>query len=80
MSAKYDELLVQVDTLTEGRKADRKYVQLLENRIETLERNIRETCLEIRNVPQKKRESNKDLLNIVKNTCDFLKVPIKTQT
>lgn len=77
MSAKYDELLVQVDTLTEGRKADRKYVQLLENRIETLERNIRETCLEIRNVPQKKGETNKDLLNIVKNTCDFLKVPMQ---
>lgn len=69
MSCRYDELLIRFDRLEEERKTDQKYIKQLENKIESLERGGRMSCVEIMNIPYSKGETKHDLFNIVSRTC-----------
>jgi hypothetical protein len=48
-------------------KKDREYIDILENRIEDLQRSNRKNCFEMKNVPRKIQESRSDLIGMV--TC-----------
>lgn len=77
MSEKYDELLNKFNLLTDERTADRKYIQLLENKIENLDRNFRSTTIEIRNISYVKGESKSDLINIVINAGKVINTAVR---
>lgn len=77
MSLKYDELLERFNSVEEERKLDRKRILYLENKIESLERNNKISCIELNNIPIKTNESKSDLLKIVQNTGTLLNIPIQ---
>lgn len=69
MSHKYDEFLTRIKTLEDAKKEDRKYINLLEQKIENLERKTRSSGIEIRNVPKckpDKPETKTELCELVK--------------
>lgn len=77
VSAKYDELATKVSSLEEERKHDRAYIKDLETRVEILERQIKSSSLELRNVPCQKNETREYLLNIVKATGSALDIRVE---
>lgn len=76
LAHKYDSLQSKIDKLESDRNADIQYVRNLEDKIETLERNNRSTCLEIRNIPTFPSESKSSLLETFIKTCGVLSVPV----
>lgn len=67
LSVKYDEMKASLDRCEQERKKHLSYIGALEDRVEYLERNSRNTSIEIRNVPQTPSENKQSLVNIVKN-------------
>lgn len=59
MSEKYDSVLEKLQQLEEGRIKDKRHIQLLEDKIELLERKNKGTGLEVRNVPRMTNDPNK---------------------
>ncbi|CAG4967422.1 unnamed protein product [Parnassius apollo] len=72
MSEKYDTLLSSVQSLQDENKAYRKRIEMLEEKIEGLERSSHSYRIELRNVPKKDRESKEDLLNILVKTAEII--------
>lgn len=82
MSNKYEDMRTKVETLEAERKADRKYILTLENKLEMMERRTRQSNLEIRNVPKiptnpESRETKKDLVSVIQNMGNFLNIKLK---
>lgn len=65
MSTKYDEVLERMKQIESSRLEDRKYIQQLEDKVEYLEKRSRYASVEIRNIPNKEKESKQDLLSTV---------------
>lgn len=79
MSLQYDNLLTKVDSLESGRADDRKRIQFLEGKIDSLERNLRSSSLEIRNVPAQSHESKSSLMTLIQEAGKTLNVMIQPQ-
>jgi chromosome segregation ATPase len=62
LAAQTDELKKQVDKLEADKKEDREHINLLEEKMEDLQRENRKRNLEIKNVPKLEKESRSDLL------------------
>lgn len=75
-AAKYDEIMTKMKQIQDDKLEDRKYIASLEDKIEQLERQSRNTSLEIRNIPKKMPESKQDLVSLVSNIGQVLKSPI----
>ncbi|CAB3261585.1 unnamed protein product [Arctia plantaginis] len=67
LSAKYDEIKTKLDKCEKERGNHLSYIRELENRVEYLERNSRNTSIEIRNIPKIPSESKQSLVQLVKN-------------
>lgn len=91
MSNKYDELLKKFTILEEEREKNRHYIKSLENRIEFLERNLRSSSIEIKNIPKSPRETKADMISVVQkigkvidedinslDICDVRRINTKT--
>ncbi|XP_059049922.1 uncharacterized protein LOC131844943 [Achroia grisella] len=78
MSSKYDGLLDRVTLLEEERKRNINLISLLENKLENMERNLKSSSIEMRNVPQQRNETKEDLLNLVKVTGSALNISLQT--
>ncbi|CAK1581466.1 unnamed protein product [Parnassius mnemosyne] len=76
LSEKYDGLINKLDKLESEKKANMQYIQLLEKKVEKLERNHCSTSLEIRNVPKKTYETKENLSDIVITSGQQLKLDI----
>lgn len=81
MSDKYDALLEKLHNLEEDRVRDRKYISQLEEKVEALERKLRSTGLEIRNVPKTVQDGNKfetkeDISSFVINLAKTIELPL----
>ncbi|KAL4702849.1 hypothetical protein ACJJTC_001995 [Scirpophaga incertulas] len=76
LSKKYDDLCTQLNGYQEKTKEYNDRFEKLENKCEELERNSRNSTLEIRNVPIKTKMSQEDLLQIVFSICRELSVEI----
>lgn len=70
-SEKYDELLLRFKTLEEEKKEDRKFINFLEDKVESLERKSLLTSIEIRNIP--KATANNDPLQHKLELCQLVK-------
>lgn len=77
ISAQYDTIKIKMEHYEEERRKDQTYIQTLKQKIETLERNTRNTSIEVRNVLRTNRETKSDLFTIINNLTDILQVPIK---
>lgn len=82
MSNKYDEMLKRIEALEKDKRDDKKIIQSLEDKIETLERKSRSSCIEIRNLPSRpsienKPETKEDLCNIIKTLSNTLNVKLE---
>lgn len=72
MSERYDTILSNVQSLQEENKSYRKRIEMLEDKIDGLERSSHASRIELRNVPQKDRETKNDLLNMLVKTGEVL--------
>lgn len=80
MSSKYDDFLFRIEALETKSREDKKYINLLEDKIESLERKARSSGIEIRNVPKvntDKPESKDDLCNLVQSMGESINIDIK---
>lgn len=78
VNGKYDDLLKEFNKLTSERKENLAYIQILEEKVENLERAQRSSCLELRNIPITLKETKEDLSKIVIDTGNSLNVSINT--
>lgn len=76
LGQKYDEMVSRIDSLEREKSADRKYIQILEARMDQLDRSLRSSSIEVRNVPKKTGESKEDLLNLIGRVGSALSVPL----
>ena len=76
ISKKYDDLMVDFNKLSTERTNHLAYIQVLEEKVEHLEKHQKASCLELRNLPLSPHESKQDLIKIVINTGKTLNVPI----
>lgn len=65
LAAQNEELKKKVDKLEHDKKEDREYINLLEEKIEDLQRDGRKKNLEIKNVPKIENETRGDLIDMV---------------
>lgn len=79
MSNKHDEFLSRISVLETERKEDKTKIQILEEKIETLERKSRAASIEIRNIPKNNGESKDNLCDFVVKIGNTLNIDIKTQ-
>lgn len=77
LAEKHDQLRVRVEQLEVGRKADAQYIKTLEDRLDSLDRGSRSTCLEIRNIPAPSGETKTALLETFMDTTKALNVPVQ---
>ncbi|CAG9138041.1 unnamed protein product [Plutella xylostella] len=79
ISQKYDEFKLQLEKLERDHAKSHEYIQSLEEKIDTLERGQRSTCLEIRNIPCNKPETKEMLLKTVTEISRKLNVKMDSQ-
>lgn len=77
LSQQYNMMKEKVDRLEQDRKSTQAYILVLEEKVEAMERNGRNSSIEIRNVPAKKPESYEDLKKIVTSLGQSLGVSIQ---
>lgn len=74
LSQKYEDTLKRLDCLEIEKKNSDSKIALLETKVELLERQIKGTSIEIRNIPQEPNETREDLRNFLKKSADTLDV------
>lgn len=77
ISQKYDEMLLRTEQIEAERKADRIYINQLEDRVENLERMMNMSKMEIKNIPKMQGETKDDLRKLVTETACFLEIPLQ---
>lgn len=82
MSDKYDTVLEKIQFLEEERVQDKRNICMLEEKIEGLERKLRSSGLEIRNVPgistnDKRPESKEELCGLIKSVAKAVNVNLQ---
>lgn len=78
LSAKYDELQKELESFRQERKEHVSYITLLENKLESLERQSCSIKLEIRNIPKIQNENKQVLCEAVKKIGTALCLQIQT--
>lgn len=72
MSKQYDDMLSKINGLEKENSEYKKQVKILEGRLEILERNSRNSIIEVRNVPKQPNENKQTMINIVKSVGTIL--------
>ncbi|KAJ0183236.1 hypothetical protein K1T71_001212 [Dendrolimus kikuchii] len=79
VSFKYDEFMSRISTLEKEREKDKKIINQLEDKVESLERKSRATGIEIRNIPITVGQNKENLSNLFLNLGKTLNVQIDKQ-
>ncbi|CAH2105986.1 unnamed protein product [Euphydryas editha] len=77
ISAKYDEFTKTIEQLEKDKKEDRNIIKSLEEKVEYLEKKMRSSCLEIKNIPLRPKETKEDLVNVVVKLGNIIKSHIQ---
>lgn len=82
LTAQNEEYRKKIEKLERQALEDKKYVTLLEEKIEDMQKGMKKTCFELKNVPRKDSETKEDLIDMVatltKNIgCEVNKSDIK---
>lgn len=70
LMAQHEEYQKRIITLEEKAKEDKKYIAILEERLEIIQQDSRKTNIEIKNVPKKNNETKEDLVEMVLKLSD----------
>lgn len=76
ISKDYDDLKIKLTSLESGRESDRQRILELEEKIDSIDRQLYSTKIEIRNVPEKQKEDKESLLAIVTEAANVVGTPI----
>lgn len=76
---KFDSIQSQIDKLESDRNKNLQYIQVLEQKLEQLERHRRSTCVEIKNIPHRTGETKSSLLSQLVPLASVLNTPIDPQ-
>lgn len=80
MSSQYEELKSKLVILERERKENIVYIDTLESKIDDLQKRLKSTTIEFRNLPpispSVKQETQRDLCDLVQKTCDVFKAPV----
>ncbi|KAJ8737923.1 hypothetical protein PYW08_000518 [Mythimna loreyi] len=79
VSQQYDELKDKIKDIEIERKAEKKYINQLEDKVENLERILCLTKIEVRNIPKKEGENKEDLRQIIAETASVLQMSLERQ-
>ncbi|CAG9111892.1 unnamed protein product [Plutella xylostella] len=75
-----DEIMKRIERLEKEKKEDKRYINILEDKVESLEQKTRASCLEIRNIPKikdvNKNETKDDLLGIIKTISTVVNIKL----
>lgn len=77
ISNRFDDIARKVETLEQASTINRQQIQVLEDKLENLQRNSSKATVEIRNVPAKDKETNDDLIPIIIKTGKALQMDIQ---
>ncbi|CAG9785623.1 unnamed protein product [Diatraea saccharalis] len=81
MSRQYDEIKDKLFSMERERKENMQYISILENKIHDMEKKLKSTVIEVRNIPlnssQIRQETQQELCELFQKTCDAVKVPIQ---
>lgn len=81
ISDQYDSLLAKLQSMEDERTKDKRAITLLEEKVETLERKMRATGIEIRNVPKissnSKPETKLEMCSLVKSLGQAVNVKLE---
>lgn len=71
-----EEFQKKIENLETQVRKDREYIQILENKIEDLQRTSRKTSIELKNVPRKSSENRGDLINMVTHLSETVNLEL----
>lgn len=77
ISEKHDEILGRISKLETEKKENQRIICLLEERVESVERKMRNTGLEVRNIQRNKSETKETLCSIIIKLGQILNIKIK---
>lgn len=77
LSKQNEELQMKVESLEVQNKANHEYISLLEHKVEDLQRSLRKSSIEIKNVPKKSQESKDDLIKMVTTLSSNINLQMK---
>lgn len=67
LTAQNEEYKNKIEKLEHQAQEDRKYIVILEDKLEDLQKGMRKTSFEVKNVPKKENETKEDLIEMI--TC-----------
>lgn len=79
MSKNYDDLMKKIDKLEIERENNIKYIKVLENKIEQIERGQNFSRIELRGVPRKQSETKKNLVALVQSMGKALRISVEAK-
>ncbi|CAH0727945.1 unnamed protein product, partial [Brenthis ino] len=79
VASKFESIQSQINKLESDRNETLQYIQVLEQKLENLERHRRSTCVEIRNIPHSKGETKLSLLSQLERLANALNTTIDPQ-
>ncbi|KOB69925.1 Uncharacterized protein OBRU01_16125 [Operophtera brumata] len=74
MSVQLTSVETKITILEQERKDMARCITRLEDKIDSIERESNKTCVEIRGVPKKQRETKKDLSQLIQNSFKFVEL------
>lgn len=77
-STTYDNFLKRIEILEQEKREDRKRISILEEKNKQLEKQLRTSSLEIRNIRQKPNETKQDLVEMIIRLGKVIDVPIQS--
>lgn len=77
LSSKYDEMQLQMQEMKKEREEHLRYINILETKIESLERSNCSAKVEIRNIPKAPNESKEDLVHMVTTIGKALNISLE---
>lgn len=78
LNTKYEDMLKKIDALEVERKQHLLKINLLETSLDDIQRNLKSSSIELRNVPiSSEIETKTDLCKIVQRTCNVLDVNVQ---
>lgn len=78
VTTQYEDIRARNKILHEELKQNREYTESLEKKIKDIQHKSRSSCIEIRNVPNRDKETSTDLINIVTSVGNAVHFPVSS--
>lgn len=79
LTAQNEDFRRKIEGLELQVRKDREYIDILENKVEDLQRLNRKNCFEMKNVPRRQQESRSDLIDMVMSLTKTINLEIESR-